>query len=78
MDERATGARTLSVPPVRTPRLIFVAFNQDPSRQFAVVQNRLNDEPMIDNIAPVGGGYFFAPPGARNASDWVGSGLFAE
>lgn len=58
--------------------LIFVAFNQDPRRQFAVVQNRLNNEPMIDYITPVGGGYFFAPPGARNASDWVGSGLFAE
>ena len=58
--------------------LVFVAFNQDPSRQFAVVQNRLNNEPMIDYITPVGGGYFFAPPGARNASDWVGSGLFAE
>ncbi len=57
--------------------LIFVAFNQDPARQFAVVQSRLNDEPMIDYITPVGGGYFFAPPGARNASDWVGSGLFA-
>lgn len=58
--------------------LIFVAFNEDPRRQFAVVQNRLNNEPMIDHITPVGGGYFFAPPGARNAPDWVGSRLFAE
>jgi deferrochelatase/peroxidase EfeB len=42
------------------------------------VQDRLNNEPMIDYITSVGGGYFFAPPGARNASDWVGSGVFAE
>jgi deferrochelatase/peroxidase EfeB len=55
--------------------LVFVAFNRDPERQFATVQRRLNDEPMIDYISPVGGGYFFVPPAARNGSDWVGSGL---
>jgi len=55
--------------------LIFVAFNQSPQRQFVPVQTRLLSEPMIDYITPVGGGYFFAPPGARGA-DWVGSGLF--
>jgi deferrochelatase/peroxidase EfeB len=57
--------------------LIFVAFNQSPERQFATVQKRLLSEPMIDYITPVGGGYFFAPPGARGGGDWVGSGLFA-
>jgi deferrochelatase/peroxidase EfeB len=57
--------------------LIFVAFNQDPARQFAAVQRRLASEPMTDYISHVGGGYFFAPPGSRNAADWVGSGLFA-
>ena len=31
---------------------------------------------MIDYITPVGGGYFFAPPGARGDIDWVGCGLF--
>ncbi len=44
--------------------------------QFATIQQRLLEEPMIDYITPVGGGYFFAPPGARGA-DWVGAGLFA-
>jgi deferrochelatase/peroxidase EfeB len=56
---------------------MFVAFNQSPERQFATIQRRLGDEPMIDYITPVGGGYFFAPPGAARAGDWVGSGLLA-
>jgi deferrochelatase/peroxidase EfeB len=56
--------------------LVFVAFNQDIHRQFATIQARLAEEPMIDYITPVGGGYFFAPPGARGGNDWVGSGLF--
>jgi deferrochelatase/peroxidase EfeB len=56
--------------------LVFVAFNRDPSRQFAVIQERLGNEPMTDYITPVGGGYFYAPPGARSESDWVGSPLF--
>jgi deferrochelatase/peroxidase EfeB len=55
--------------------LVFVAFNQDPERQFATIQRRLETEPMTDYITPVGGGFFFAPPGARGAADWVGSGL---
>jgi deferrochelatase/peroxidase EfeB len=57
--------------------LVFVAFNRDIELQFAMIQNRLAEEPMIDYISPVGGGYFFAPPGARSGGDWVGSGLFA-
>jgi deferrochelatase/peroxidase EfeB len=55
--------------------LIFVAFNRSIQGQFEVVQKRLAGEPMTDYITPVGGGYFFAPPGARGGSDWVGSGL---
>ena len=54
--------------------LIFVAYNQDPARQFLTVQKRLAGEPMTDYITPVGGGYFYVPPGARDARDWVGSG----
>ena len=57
--------------------LIFAAFNQDPERQFITVQKRLTGEPMTDYITPVGGGYFYLPPGARGPGDWVGSGLFA-
>jgi deferrochelatase/peroxidase EfeB len=57
--------------------LVFAAFNQDPERQFATIQRRLDTEPMIDYITPVGGGYFFAPRGTGGGSDWVGSGLAA-
>jgi deferrochelatase/peroxidase EfeB len=57
--------------------LIFTAYNQNPSRQFKTIQVRLANEPMTDYITPVGGGYFFAPRGARGPGDWVGSGLQA-
>jgi deferrochelatase/peroxidase EfeB len=56
--------------------LIFVAFNRDVDRQFEVVQGRLAGEPLVDYVVPTGGGYFYLPPGARDAQDWVGSGLF--
>jgi deferrochelatase/peroxidase EfeB len=55
--------------------LLFIAFNQDIDRQFATIQSRLAPEPMVDYITPVGGGYFFAPPGTSGPGDWVGSGL---
>jgi deferrochelatase/peroxidase EfeB len=32
---------------------------------------------MTDYTLPVGGGYFFAPPGAHGTGDWVGSGMAA-
>jgi hypothetical protein len=36
----------------------------------------LNDGPaQTDKLVPTGGGYFFAPPGAADARDFVGSGL---
>ncbi|HEY4280550.1 MAG TPA: Dyp-type peroxidase [Conexibacter sp.] len=57
--------------------LLFVAFNQDVERQFVRIQHRLDAEPMIDYVTPVGGGYFFVPPGTRGVSDFVGSALFA-
>jgi deferrochelatase/peroxidase EfeB len=56
--------------------LVFVAFNQDVERQFATLQRRLAGEPMTDYITPVGGGYFYVPPGASRPGDWVGSRMF--
>jgi deferrochelatase/peroxidase EfeB len=57
--------------------LVFVAFNRDPAKQFAKVQERLAGEPLIDYVVPTGGGYFYLPPGASDGQDWVGSTLLA-
>ena len=52
--------------------LLFCCYQADLAAGFITVQNRLNGEALEEYIKPVGGGYFFALPGLRDAGDHYG------
>ena len=57
--------------------LLFQCFQRDLDAGFVTVQNRLDGEALEEYIIPVGGGFFFALPGVRDAHDWYGRALLA-
>lgn len=55
--------------------LLFVCYQADLEKGFLTVQKRLNGEALEEYVKPIGGGYFFALPGAKDSNDYLGSGL---
>lgn len=55
--------------------LLFVCYQHDLEKGFLTVQKRLNGEALEEYIKPIGGGYFFALPGARDANARLAQGL---
>ncbi|MWV50449.1 deferrochelatase/peroxidase EfeB [Rathayibacter sp. VKM Ac-2803] len=56
--------------------LFFLSFQRSP-QQFVTVQQNLANDALNEYIKHVGSAVFAVPPGARDESDFVGSGLFA-
>lgn len=55
--------------------LLFVCYQSDLDEGFVAIQKRLDGEPLEEYIKPIGGGFFFALPGVRDASGYLGQGL---
>ena len=53
---------------------MFCCFQQQ-LNTYVAMQTRLQSEMLVRYITPIGGGYYFALPGVRNADDYYASGL---
>jgi deferrochelatase/peroxidase EfeB len=57
--------------------LFFIAYQQDPRKQFIPIQTRLGaSDGLNEYIKHTGGGIFAVPPGVSEAGDWFGKSLF--
>lgn len=57
--------------------LFFIAFQQDPHRQFVAIQRRLGENDALNEyIRHTGSGLFAVPPGLSGPGDWWGKALF--
>ncbi len=57
--------------------LLFVCYQHDLEKGFLTVQKRLNGEALEEYVKPIGGGYFFALPGVKDANDYLGKRVIA-
>ena len=58
--------------------LFFIAYQQDPRRQFVTIQRRLAENDSLNEyIRHTGSGLFAVPPGLSGPGDWWGKALFA-
>ncbi len=58
--------------------LFFLAFQQDPRRQFVPIQRKLGSHDALNEyIRHTGSGLFAVPPGLSGPGDWWGKSLFA-
>ena len=52
--------------------LLFICYQADLEKGFITVQRQLDGEPLEEYIKPIGGGFFFTPPGPLDETDFVG------
>ena len=56
--------------------LLFASFQRSLDKGFKAVQARLDGEGLEEYIRPVGGGFYFCPPGVDTPDGYLGEGLF--